>query len=236
MKLFKIAAPLISTIIVTLSANAIERKADPVNTFTTVTYQVTSTRQIQQDEILASLRIEKTELKSEDVQSEINGEMKSALDLSKKYPNIKTSTGRYFVYKDDQKSQWKGSQSILLDSFDQNSIAQFAGELQKNGFIVDNYSFTLSEKSRRSMDDSMRIDLLQKASQIATNVIAKGLNKKFIRFAQIDFNSQNYYPVVSLTRSFSSANASVNSTNNPVAQAGSSDVQMSASISALFED
>lgn len=215
------------------TAQAIAQRKQ-VNEFTTVTYQVSTTRQIQQDEIQASLRIEKIDVKSEDVQAHINNDIKTALDLSKKYPDVKTSTGRYFVYKDEQKSQWRGSQTILLDSFTANAIAQYAGELQKNGFVVDNYSYTLSEKSRRSMDDNMRIELLQKASQIATTVIAKGLNKKFIRFSQIDFNSQNYYPVLSL-RSFSSANASTTATN-PTAQAGMSDVQMTANVSALFEE
>jgi len=215
------------------SAQAIAHKTMVPDTSTLVTFQVISIRQIQQDEIQASLRIEKNHTKSENVQSEINEAMKSALDLSKKYPDVNTSTGRYFVYKDEQKSQWKGSQTIVLDSFQENSIAKFAGELQKNGFIVDNYSYTLSEKSKRSMDDSMRLELIQKATQIATNVLAKGLNKKFMRFAQIEFNSQNYSPLISFRASYSNSNEGV-SANNPVAQSGLSDVQMTANVNAIF--
>lgn len=199
---------------------------------TVVTFQVSTTKQIQQDEIQASLRIEKSDSKSEDLQFQINSMMKLALDLSKNYSDVKASTGRYFVYKDDQKSQWKGSQTLHLSSFSQTSISKFVGGLQKNGFVMDNYSYTLSENSRRSMDDSMRLDLIQKANQIAINVIAKGLNKKFIRLAQIEFNSQNFYPTLSF-RSFTSG-SSANPTNNPTAQAGMSDVQMSANITAVF--
>lgn len=233
MKLSKFAKILVicSTLTSSITTYALEKKGDANNLSTIASFQVSSTRQIQQDEIQASLRFEKTDLTSEDVQLQINVAMKVALDLSKKYPDVKTSTGRYVVYKDEQKSVWKGSQTILLDSFSQNAIAQYTGELQKSGFIVDNYSYILSEKARRSLDDNMRLELMQKASQIANNVIAKGLNKKFIRFATIDFSSQNYPLSVSL-RSLTISNN--NSSNNPVAQAGFSDVQMTANIRAVF--
>jgi predicted secreted protein len=214
------------------SAQALTQKGMPTDRSTVITFQVTATRQIQQDEIQASLRIEKNSTKSEEVQSEINSAMKMALELSKKYPDVKTSTGRYFVYKDDQKSQWRGSQTILLDSFSENPMAKLSGELQRNGFIVDNYSYTLSEKTKRSMDDSMRLELMQKATQIATNVLAKGLNKKFMRFAQIEFNGQNYSPLISFRAAYSNSNGAAS--NNPVAQSGLSDVQMTANVNAVF--
>jgi predicted secreted protein len=213
-----------------LSAHALTKKADGGET--TVTYQVSSTRQIAQDQIKGVFRLEKADKNSDHLQSEINLEMKSALQLSEKYPNVITSTGRYFVYNDEQNSKFKGSQTISLESFDEKAINEFAGELQKKGFLVDNYNYTLSEKNRRSMDDNMRLDLLDKAMQIATNVIAKGLHKNFIRFSQIDFNSQNYSPM-NFVRAIG-VNSSVNNSTNPTAQAGLADVQMSANIVAIF--
>ncbi|MES2616174.1 MAG: SIMPL domain-containing protein [Bdellovibrionota bacterium] len=237
MKTTKILA-LFFSITLSFAAQAIEAKKPPLPPpphITTVTFQVNATRQIQQDEIQASLRFEKTDSKSDGVQIQINSAMKDALELSKKYPDVRTSTGKYFVYKDDQKSQWKGSQTIILESFLQAPMAQLAGELQKNGFVVDSYSYTLSEKSRRSMDDNMRLEIIEKANQIANNVLSKGLGKKFIRFAQIDFTSQNFYPSVSL-RAFSGSVGNANSASSPVAQAGVSDVQMTANISAVFEE
>ncbi len=225
---------LLSAIFLTNSSQAIDHKVNLSNNTTLVTYQVSSTKQIQQDEIQASLRVEKSNLKSSDVQNEINIAIKTALDFSKKYPEVKTSTGRYIVYNEEQKNYWKGSQVILLDSFSQSQISQFVGQLQKNGFVTENYSYILSDLKRTSMDNEMRAELIQKASQIASTIISKSLNKKFLRFTQIDFTSQNYYPVAAFRSvSLSTGNANI-SNNNPTAQSGLSDVQMTASVSALF--
>lgn len=226
------------SLLLATSAFAIGKKHDQFSEHknTTVTYQVSDTKQIQQDEIQASLHVEKTSESSQEVQANINEAMKSAIELSKKYPQIESSTGRYYVYKDDQKSTWKGSQSIQLVGADQNSIAELSGELQKNGFVMENYSYFLSQKSRSSLDDTMRLELLAKAEQVAKNVFAKGLHKKFLRFAQIDFNSQNYSPVFNV-RSFAMVSGSnSDAASSPIAKAGQSDVQMTANITAIFGD
>lgn len=199
-----------------------------------VTYQVTASGQMQQDEILATLRIEHSDNKSDLLQTMINKDMRAALDLTSKYPNVLTSTGRYFVYHDEQNSLYKGSQTIQLDSFDKNSMDGLAGELQKIGFIIENYSYSLSEKNKQSLYDSLRLELLEKATRSAKEVIAKGLHKNFIGFTQIDFSTQNYTPIL-FARSASISGASNNgSSSDPTAQAGLANVQMTANITAKF--
>lgn len=154
----------------------------------------TERREVDQDLLIASLRIEVENKNNKDVQNEINKGMKAALDLAKGYKDVKAITRGYNVHQYDlnggkrdrtRNMIWKGSQSVQLKSKDADALLELAGKIQEAGFIMGGLNYTLSPEVAAKVQDEMLEAALEKLSARAQRA-AKALGKKDAELKEIN--------------------------------------------------
>jgi len=162
----------------------------------------TESREVDQDLLIASLRIEVENKSNKTVQNDINVAMKKALDLAKGYGEVKAITRGYNVHQYDKNGGkrdrprdmvWKGSQSVQLKSKNADQLLELAGKIQGAGFLMGGLSYTLSPEVAAQIQDEMLEAALAKLSARA-NRAAKALGKKEAELKEINTQG-NYNPV-----------------------------------------
>lgn len=183
-----------------------EKKSVGEVPMTTVTLSASDQRQVEQDLLVASLRIELDNKDSRKLQDEINKAMKQAVDTAKAEPAIKVSTGNYYVYSYDpnpspkplsnaemkRRMVWKGSQTIELQSKDAQKILDILGKIQDMGFVMSGLSYTLSNELAEAQKDELLVGALQKIQKKA-ELIAKSLGKSGYDIAEVNIEG-TYMP------------------------------------------
>src|SRR3990167_3100372 len=209
-----------------------------------VTLSASDQKKVTQDLLVASLRIEIDNKDSRKVQDDINKAMKSALDIVKAEPEIKVSTGSYYVYNfdpnpappkplsnDEMKKRmvWKGSQTIDLKSKDAQKILDILGKLQDMGFVMNGLNYTLSPELAEAQKDELLIGSLKKIQNKAA-LVAKTLGKSGYEIADLTIDGsyvpQQPVPMMSMARSGAMEKADMAAT---VAAPSEDDVSLSVS-------
>ena len=162
----------------------------------------TERREVDQDLLIATLRIEVEDRSNKVVQNDVNKAMKAALDLAKGYKDVKAITRGYNVHQYDRNGNkrdrardmiWKGSQSVQLKSKNADDLLELAGKIQGAGFLMSGLSYTLSPEVAAQVQDEMLEAALKKLSARA-NRAAKALGKKTAELKEINTQG-NYNPV-----------------------------------------
>ncbi len=160
---------------------------------TYITLSATEQKDIVQDQLQASLRIEVEDRDAKKVQDKINEAMKKAVAAAKDVPDVKVSTGQYYVYSYDpspvpptpvtleegnnKRLIWKGTQTLDLLSKDSQKVLDLSGKVQAMGFMMNGLNYILSnEKSEAQKDELLTSALLTIKNRAA--LIAKTLDKK----------------------------------------------------------
>ncbi|MBL8637087.1 MAG: SIMPL domain-containing protein [Alphaproteobacteria bacterium] len=159
---------------------------------TYITLSATEQKDIVQDQLQASLRIEVEDRDAKKVQDKINEAMKKAVSAAKDVPDVKVSTGQYYVYSYDpspvpptpmtleegnKRLIWKGTQTLDLLSKDSQKLLDLSGKVQAMGFMMNGLNYILSnEKSEAQKDELLTSALLTIKNRAA--LIAKTLDKK----------------------------------------------------------
>ncbi len=148
----------------------------------------TQRMEVEQDLLIANLRIEKESSNAAEVQNSINTQMKDALDRAKKYKTIKVQTSQYSINKRTlprtNVEVWNGSQGLIVRSTDADSVLDYVGKLQDEGFLVSGLSYTLSPELAAQYQDEMMEDALDKLETRATRA-AKALGKSKAELIEI---------------------------------------------------
>lgn len=81
--------------------------------------------------------------------------MNQALNVSRKYPQVKVETGAqstYPIYDNDSNKlkEWRGRAEIRLESKDFKAASQLVNELQQN-FQTQSINFTVSDEQRKKL-------------------------------------------------------------------------------------
>lgn len=140
----------------------------------------------QQDQLIAALRYETDAGDARTLQDKINTLMGKALELAKKYKDVKVSTDNYYTYPYDpnpqpvqpheqnepRKMMWRGSQGLNLTSKNSEQLLKLTGELQDMGLQMGNLSYTLSTESFETIRDSLLESALKKLSDKAKRAAA----------------------------------------------------------------
>jgi len=207
---------------------------------TTVTLSASDKKKVEQDLLVASLRIEIDNKNSRQVQDEINKSMKLAVDLAKTEPAIKVSTGNYFVYSYDpnpspqpltnaeqqKRMIWKGSQTIDLQSKDSEKILSVLGKIQDMGFIMNGLNYSLSPELAEAQKDELLVGALKKIKSKA-ELVAKTLGKSGYDIIDVTIDG-SYMPqpqpvMMSMARGEMTKSADM---SNPVAALSEADVSL----------
>ena len=203
----------------------------------------TESREVDQDLLIATLRIEVEDLENKVVQNKINKGMKAALDLAKNYTDVKAITRGYSVNQYDKNSGkkdrprdmvWKGSQSVQLKSKNSEALLELAGKIQAAGFLMNGLEYTLSPEVAAQVQDEMLEAALEKL-QVRAKRAAKTLGKTEAELKEINTQG-NYVPVQKTYHRGMQMEAMAASADMaaPVASAGETTITMNVSAKALL--
>lgn len=212
---------------------------------TLLNISATERTQVQQDLLMASLRIEKEGSDPKLVQDQINEVMKKALEKAKAVKDIETSTGGYYVYQYDPNPQpdratppaamsWRGSQTIDLQSVKTDDLLKLAGELQALGLVMNNLSYTLSPAKSDEAKDALMEKTLTKVKTRADRA-AKAMGKTKMELIEISVDSSDSvtpYPMMRAMTMEASGSAKMDA---PSAEPGLSDITLTVSARALLK-
>lgn len=202
---------------------------------TLITLSVTERVKVEQDTLIATLRIERENADSEALQREINDAMTQALDATEGASDIKISTGYYSVYQQSNEPQggrrndvWRGSQSITLEGKDSQQVLELAGELQGMGFVMNNLQYTLSTERADEVRDGLMESAIARATANAERAAA-AMGKADIDIATLDIDAALGYsqPYAMARMNAMAAEAA------PVADAGESEVSLTVRVQAV---
>ncbi len=171
---------------------------------TVVTLSASDQKNVEQDQLGASLRIEMDERDPRKLQDTINKAMQTAIEIAKAEKDVKVSTGQYYVYSYDpnpsprplshaeqmKRMIWKGSQTIDLQSKNAQALLDVAGKIQEAGFIMNGLSYSLSSEKEESQKDTLLIGALQKIQKKA-DLVAKTLGKKGFEITEVNIEGAN---------------------------------------------
>ena len=161
----------------------------------------TETREVDQDLLIANLRIEVENKDNAVVQNEVNKGMKAALDLAKSYSDVKAITRGYNIHQYDRNNNklnrtpdmiWKGSQSVQLKSKNADQLLELAGKIQGAGFLMGGLNYVLSPEVASKVQDEMLEAALEKLTSRAQRA-AKALGKSEAELKEINTQG-NYTP------------------------------------------
>lgn len=159
---------------------------------TLVTLTATDQKDVEQDLLVASMRIEVEDKDPQVVQDKINKAMQQAVELSKKSPELSVSTGQYYVYSVEPETPivpkimgsaatkkitvWRGSQSFDVQSKDSQKVLDAVAGIQGLGFVMNSLTYTLSPELAEKYRDELMTGALKKIQEKA-GLIAKTLGK-----------------------------------------------------------
>ena len=204
---------------------------------TLITLSVTERVSVEQDTLIATLRIERQNRNAQTLQREINAAMEEALNESEAVTNVKVSTGYYSVYQTNTAPQggrpdqvWQGSQSITLEGKDAQSLLELAGEIQGMGFLMNNLSYTLSTERADEVRDGLMESAISRARANAERAAA-AMGKTEVDIATLDIDAAlGYSQPVMMARGMAMDSMEKAS---PVAEAGESEVSLTVRIQAV---
>lgn len=205
--------------------------------------------QLQQDVLQGSLRIEIDGKTPKEVQDKINKAMAAALEASKAYSAVKTSTGQYYVYSYDPNPQpptqnmrdakarlvWKGSQTIDLSSKDAAALLELAGKIQEADFVMNGLNYTLSPEQQEAYKDTLMVEALKKLQKRA-EIAAKALGKS--GYDIVELSVDNAGPIMPMPVMYKSARmemAADAAMAAPVAQSGEQTVSLNVTARVLLK-
>lgn len=204
---------------------------------TLITLSVTERVSVEQDTLIATLRIERQNRNAQTLQREINAAMEEALNESEAVTNVKVSTGYYSVYQTNTAPQggrpdqvWQGSQSITLEGKDAQSLLELAGEIQGMGFVMNSLSYTLSTERADEVRDGLMESAISRARANAERAAA-AMGKTEVDIATLDIDAAlGYSQPVMMARGMAMDSMEKAS---PVAEAGESEVSLTVRIQAV---
>lgn len=230
------------------SANASDVVALP-DGHTALNISATETVQVDEDTLVATLRIQEEAKDAKSVQKTINEAMLKAVALVKKYPSLKIETGSYYVrpnyryikVKDENNKRildkWNGSQTLTIKSEVSEDVLNVTGKIQEMGFMMNGLNYTLSQKKHEETRDGLMEITVTKLRDRAMRV-AKALGKSDVDVVEINVDSNNHRPrpVYARAKNMEMMAMSADSAMPaPTAEAGETTVSMSITARAIIK-
>ena len=162
-----------------------------------VNVQAEASRQVSNDEMHATLYIEKSNKQPAELSNQINQLMNQALAVSRKYPQVKVETGAqstYPIYDNDSSKlkEWRGRAEIRLESKDFKAASQLINELQQS-FQTQSINFTVSDEQRKKVENDLMVEASKNFQQRA-QMLTQAWNKSQYTLVNLNLNTNNYFP------------------------------------------
>jgi len=206
---------------------------------TLITLSVTERVQVEQDTLIATLRVERDHRDAVTLQSEINAAMAQALETAEGDEAVKVATGYSSVYQYNTSPQggrnndvWRGSQSITLEGRDAAKILALAGEIQEQGFLMSELSYVLSTARADEVRDSLMESAIARATANVERA-ARAMGKSDVDIAVLDVDAAlGYAQPMMMARGVAMDAMEMAA---PVAEAGESEVSLTVRVQAVAQ-
>lgn len=238
---------LLSLLIISFSNQSLAQIEDPIfkleQNQSLLHINATESREVDQDLLIATLRIESENESNKFVQNEVNTAMAKALEMAKEYEDVKAITRGYNVHSYDKNSGkrnmprndvWKAQQSVELKSKNADALLELAGKIQTAGFVMGGLNYVLSPEKAAQIQDEMLEAALEKLQNRAERA-AKALGKTKAELKEINTQG-NYVPRPRVMHARAEmAMMAADSVAAPVASAGETTITMNVSAKALLK-
>lgn len=204
--------------------------------------------EVQQDLLVANLQYQAENKNARALQDDINTLMKKAVEKAKTYKDIKVSTQQYYVYlhepqpeprpmgshpqKNKPEKTWRGNQGLQLESKNADDLLELTGALQDMGLIMNGLNYTVSTELMETTHDSLMEKALAKLKAKAERA-AKALGKSQSDLIEVNIDSGGYHPQPMMRGM--AMDAKMEAMSAPVAEAGTSDINLTVSARALLK-
>lgn len=206
------------------SSNAFGDQVPP--SFNRVSLQAEASAEVDNDQLVAVLYIQKEGNDSASLARDINRTMQWAMDLAGKMKDVQAQTLGYRtapVYRKNVASGWRVSQSMRLESADHQALSHLIGQLQTR-LALQSVSYEISKQKRRQAEEQLISEALARFQDRA-RLVTRQLGRKDYRLVQLDVNSGGQLPSpIPRTRMLAAEPAST-----PRLEAGTSEVRVQVS-------
>lgn len=141
---------------------------------TLISLSVTERERVQPDRLVAVLRIEEEHSDAVALQNRINERMEQALEQARDVDGVTAATGHYNVYQYDRSRgarsnmQWRGTQTLRLQSQASTELLELAGTLQSEGLVMQQLNYQLSDERAAQVRDGLLERAIERARHQAT--------------------------------------------------------------------
>lgn len=151
---------LIAALFVLLPSLALAQSPDP-----RLSLRESAERELAQDRLTVSLRVEATAASAAAVQADVNRRMDAAVARARAVSGVRVETTGYWTYEErpaNQPRRWRGQAGLNLVGSDTGAVLALAGALQETGLAMSGMRFELTPESARAVQDELTADALRR--------------------------------------------------------------------------
>ena len=132
---------------------------------TRLTLRESAERELPQDRLTVSLRVEATAATAVAVQADVNRRMEAALARARAASGVRVETTGYWTYEErpqNQPRRWRGQAGLNLVGSDTGAVLALAGALQETGLAMSGMRFELTPEATRAVQDELTAEALRR--------------------------------------------------------------------------
>ncbi len=178
MKKILVASTLMSAFLTT-SVFAENNNSGTIN-YNLINLQAKATRVVKNDQIEATLFVEKRGKQANNLEKQVTQFMNQAMNTAKKYPQVKVTTGYQqtslaYPYDENKRDEWVSTAQLNLESQDFTATSQLIADL-RNNFQTRSIRFSVSPKQAGQVRNELFIEVTKTFQQQA-QLMANAWNK-----------------------------------------------------------
>lgn len=123
----------------------------------------TAERDVPQDRLTASLRVEAAAATPAAVQADVNRRMEAAIARARTVAGVRAETTGYSTWEErpaNQPRRWRGQAGVNLVGKDSAAVLALAGALQEQGLAMSGLRFDLTPEAARAIEDALTTEAL----------------------------------------------------------------------------
>ncbi len=168
---------------------------EPPLTYDRIDFSVVTTRQVQNDTLVAILYVQREGEDTGRLADEVNRSIQWGLAKARKTSGLKIQTLDYHtspVYRNQKLQGWRVSQSIRLESRDSSQLSRIIGTLQER-LAVRSIQYDVSPERRSQVETELIAEAIQKFTKRAELITAE-LDRKGYRLVNMNVNTSSSPP------------------------------------------
>lgn len=206
---------------------------------TLLNISATESVEVEQDMLVANLRVEKRLSDAKELQQEINMMMKQAVEEAKKFDGLDISTNQYYVHEYNTKTEklWRGSQGLTIKSKEADDVLELSGRLQDLGFLMNGLNYQLSPEKHEEVRESLLETALDKLVARSKRV-GSAIDKPNVDLWEVNVDAapSPAYPQPMMMHSrAASMDMAESAMAAPVAQAGKNQISLTVSAKVILK-